>query len=103
MIKSIVEFGKNVIAMLSALFFQIPNQKFDRLNGLNDDEYNNLSGHTGLALEKITQRKGKVRYSGSNWKARLASEDPRDFIPQGETVKIISVTGNIILVSEIEK
>ncbi len=103
MFKSIVEFGKNVLAVLFALLFQVPNRRFDRMNGLNNDEYENLSGHKGLALEEITQHKGTVRYSGSNWKARLAPESPKVSILKGETVRILSATGNTVLVSTIEK
>ena len=59
---SIIEFSKNTLAVFCALLFQHPNKRFDRLNGLNSDEYDNLSGHEGLVLEEVTVDDGKVRY-----------------------------------------
>ena len=98
--RQIVEYIKNGLSVLVVLIFGIPTERFDRLNGLNNDGYKSLNGKTGIVIEAVSLHTGIVRYSGSNWKATLDKCNEGEKIEKGKTVKILSVSGNTLLVEE---
>lgn len=103
MFKRLIEYIKNIISVLSVLIFHVPNKRFDRINGLNNDSYESLSGHIGIVIEEVSINDGKVRYSGAIWKANLDSSSTEKQIPKGEKVKILSARGNTVLISSLNE
>lgn len=95
----VLEYIKDVLSVLLAMVSQEPNKRFDRLNGVGNDSYESLSGKEGVVTDKVSFSGGRVRYSGAEWRAELHEEESSDQIEVGETVEIISSSGNRLIVS----
>ncbi len=97
-VERFLEITKNVLSVVLVLIFQYPNKRFERINGLNNDRYEGIEGHVGEVVEPVTRYKGKVRYSGAIWKARLSDEEETTVIDKGHKVKILSASGASLIV-----
>ncbi len=97
-LKKVVGFFTDAIAIIGAVVFKFPSKTFDTIVGSNKDEYLELAGNRAIVTESVTKHSGKVRYSGSDWRARLTADATCDRIDCGCTVIIESVSGNVLSV-----
>ena len=95
-----LEYLKDTWSIFVAVVFQFPSDRFDRINGLNNDSFDGIRQKTGMVLEQVSSTSGLIRYSGANWKARLQRDAQVDVIQKGETVRILSATGNTLIVEK---
>jgi membrane protein implicated in regulation of membrane protease activity len=100
---NILEWLKNAWSIFVAIFFQHPTERFDRINGSNNDSFDGIREKAGLVIQPVSSTSGLVRYSGANWKARLLNNSEIGSIQTGETVCILSAKGNTLLVKESAK
>lgn len=70
-----------------------PTKRFDKLNGVDEDGYDNLRDQVVEVISDVSSNSGKVRYSGSNWSAKLAVQS-EEIIAIGQKAKIVSCQGN---------
>ena len=96
--KSIFKYASDVIAVAIAVLFHAPNKRFDEIVGSGQEQYTGVTGSKAVVTETVTKDTGMVRYSGSNWRARLAENSNSTSIDPGETVTIVLSEGNILYV-----
>jgi len=97
--KKYLKNATDVVAVLVAVLFQAPNKRFDEIVGSEQEKYTGLTGSTAIVIEVVTKDSGMVRYSGSNWRARLSETSTSTSIDAGERVTIDLSEGNILYVS----
>ena len=70
-----------------------------------DKEYKNIIGNTAIVKgEPLTKKSaGKVDWSGTIMKARVAKDSIAESIPVGEEVRIVSVEGSKFLVKTLDE
>ena len=99
MIGKAFEFIKDMFSLFIGIFFQMPTKRFDKLATKLNSSENPFDGHTAVVLEKVTMTSGIVNYNGTRWKATLQRGSAESAIKQGETVCVLKIEGNKIVVS----
>ena len=97
--KNILKYGADTIAVMTALIFHAPNKRFEEIVGIEQDTYTGITGSHAVVIEVVTKNTGLVRYSGSNWRARLSEKSNSTDIDAGEKVTIKFAEGNILYVA----
>jgi len=87
------------MAVAIAVIFHVPTKRFDDIVGSNQEKYTGVTGSNAVVTETVTKDSGIVRYSGSNWRARLTENNKTTSIDIGETVTIEQTDGNILIVT----
>ena len=86
--KKILKYTADLIAVVFAVLFHAPNKRFDKIVGSEQEQYIGLIGSIAVVTETVTKDSGMVRYSGSNWRARLSEKSNSKSIDPGEKVTI---------------
>ena len=97
--RKILKYVANFIAVAAAVLFHVPNKRFDEIVGSEKETYTGLTGSNAVVTEIVTKDSGMVRYSGSNWRARLSEKSNTTSIDVGETVTIERSEGNILYIT----
>jgi membrane protein implicated in regulation of membrane protease activity len=96
-----IKFIKSIIdsmLIFGAIVFMVPSKRLDRAQA-SPGGGSDLVGRVVPVSEEVTDRKGKVRYSGIDWNAKLEAQSQASKIGEGDFAKIVSVEGNILVVS----
>ena len=97
--RNILKYVTDIIAVVFAVLFHAPSKRFDEIVGSEQEKYTGLTGSTAVVTEVVTKDSGMVRYSGSNWRARLSEKSNSTSIDVGEKVTIDLSEGNILYVT----
>ena len=89
---------KDKLAIISAVLLKTPNKRFDEIVGSEQEKYTDTIGSTALVTEIVSSTSGMVRYSGSNWRARLSENSACTSINTGQVVRIESLQGIVLVV-----
>lgn len=94
-------FSVGLFSCLTALLLWKPLKQFQSKN-VPQDTSSDMAGREVACAENISKTQGAIRYSGINWPARLDASANVDAIAEGELCVIVSVDGNIMLVTAVE-
>ncbi len=97
--RKILKYAADFISIASAVLLHAPNKRFDEIVGSEKEKYTGITGSNAVVTEKVTKNSGMVRYSGSNWRARLSETSNSTSIDVGETVTIELSEGIILYVT----
>ena len=98
MLKSVIEYIKDTVAMFIAIFFQGSTKRFDKLNSA-ESEFNPFEGRRAIVTEIINERQCKVNFSGTIWEANLSRECTEHSLKIDQVLNVIEARGNVLIVS----
>ncbi len=90
-------FTLGAITAILALVLWLPLKKFQNAGG-GPDSSSDMIGLDVPATSNIDQDSGKIRYSGIDWNARMATDAGVDSIAAEQTCTIVGVEGTTMLV-----
>ena len=97
--RNILKYATDVVTVVFAVLFHAPGKRFDEIVGSDKEKFTGLTGSNAVVTEVVTKDSGMVRYSGSNWRARLSEKSNSTSIDVGEKVTIELSEGNVLYVT----
>ena len=89
---------KDASSVLFSIVFHVSTKRTDKVIGAGNDEYKELIGKRAVVVEDVSSVNGRVKYSGSYWRAKLSDCSESKIIEAGQSVVIEKCEGNILVV-----
>ena len=97
-LNKVIVFILDMLAFCVELLGWFPTKRGDRFLREGGGE-SDLIGVIVPVCQDVTKIKGKVRYSGIEWNARLVEASSLETISSGTKVEIVAVDGNVLIIS----
>jgi membrane protein implicated in regulation of membrane protease activity len=86
-----------IITALSAMLLWKPLKDFSKIKELKNTS-SDMVGKSVVVAEELTKTSGKIRYSGSDWSAKIGADSKESSIAKDQMVVITSVSGTLIII-----